>query len=374
MSIKINHTLFTPETGIKEYFFAGSSVPQKDFAAEAEELIAAYEKACIDCGTSAENEVLLRFHLSDVTNQQHILEKIIADRKSFISIIGQPPAGKSRIALEAWHWKNIAGKTLCKDFLTVDMKNYTPCWFRCNTLDSTSSYDQTAEEFEALKSFLACRNANVADHTVRTWLYCRDVDNNYAGLVQARNHFFAENNLTSDTHFIASTGIEGQSATPKRLVKMDSINYPGLQNGQMLYLSAPEMLSPTAIYGVSFERGTQLLFGDRSHIFISGTASIDHEGKVLHLYDVVRQTHRMLDNILALLEKANASEKDIKLATLYLRDPADAKAVQQVIFERFGSGIPLVTVKAPVCRPEWLVEMECIAINSHGDKRFRNFC
>ena len=374
MNVNIINAAFTPKNGIKEYFFAGYSVPQKDFAAEAGELIAAYDKKCLECGTDIANEVFLRFHLSDVTNQQHILEKIIADRNSFISIVGQPPAGKSRIVLEAWHWQNIAGKTLGNGSLTVDMANYHPCWFRCNTLASTGSYDQTAEEFDALKSFLASRNANVADHTVRTWLYCRDVDNNYAGLVQARNHFFAENNLTTDTHFIASTGIEGQSANPKRLVKMDSINYPGLQNGQMFYLSAPEMLSPTAIYGVSFERGTQLLFGDRSHIFISGTASIDHEGKVLHLYDVVRQTQRMLDNILALLEKAHASEKDIKLATLYLRDPADAKAVQQVISERFGSGLPLVTVKAPVCRPEWLVEMECIAVNSHGDKRFSDFC
>ena len=373
MSVKIACARFTPETGIKEYFFAGSSAPDKDFAAEAEKLIAAYEKSCADCGTSEKNEVFLRFHLSDITNQQHILEKLLADRNSFISIVGQPPAGKSRIALEAWHWQNISGKLRNDNTLTVNMENYQPCWFSCDTLSSSGSYDQTAEEFDSLKSFLASRNANVADHTVRTWLYCRDVDNNYAGLVQARNHFFAANGLTGDTHFIASTGIEGQSLYSKRLVKMDSINYPGLQPGQMFYLCAPDMLSPTAIYGVSFERGTQLLFGDRSHIFISGTASIDHKGKVLHLYDVVKQTHRMLDNILALLEKAHATEKNIKLATLYLRDIADAQAVQQVIFERFGDSLPLVTVKAPVCRPEWLVEMECIAVNDYGDGRFKSF-
>ena len=81
----------------------------------------------------------------------------------------------------------------------------------------------------------------------------------------------------------------------------------------------------------------------------------------------------MLDNILALLEKAHATEKNIKLATLYLRDIADAQAVQQVIFERFGDSLPLVTVKAPVCRPEWLVEMECIAVNDYGDGRFKSF-
>ena len=113
--------------------------------------------------------------------------------------------------------------------------------------------------------YLETHNANVAEHTVRTWLYNRDVDNNYAGLVQARNKYFAEIGLTKDTHFIASTGIEGQLDNVKRLVKMDSISYPTLQSGQMQYLYALENLSPTAIYGVSFERGTRLILGDRSH-------------------------------------------------------------------------------------------------------------
>ena len=155
---------------------------------------------------------------------------------------------------------------------------------------------------------------------------------------------------------------------------MDSINYPGIADGQQQYLAATNMLSPTALYGVSFERATRLIFGDRSHYFVSGTASIDHQGQVLFLNDVAKQTVRMLDNIEALLKEGDASLDDIKICTLYLRDLADAQIVQKIIFERLGRTLPLVTLKAPVCRPTWLVEMECIAVNANGKDKFADFC
>jgi enamine deaminase RidA (YjgF/YER057c/UK114 family) len=82
----------------------------------------------------------------------------------------------------------------------------------------------------------------------------------------------------------------------------------------------------------------------------------------------------MLDNVEALLKEGGASLDDIKLCTLYLRDVADASAVQKIIFDRLQRTLPLVTLKAPVCRPTWLVEMECIAVNSNGCKKFKNFC
>ena len=86
--------------------------------------------------------------------------------------------------------------------------------------------------------------------------------------------------------------------------------------------------------------------------------------------DVANQTRRMLDNIEALLTEGEASLSDIKIGTLYLRDPADADMVRNIIFERIGKTLPLVTVKAPVCRPTWLVEMECIAVNAKGSSQY----
>ena len=47
---------------------------------------------------------------------------------------------------------------------------------------------------------------------------------------------------------------------------------------------------------------------------------------------------------------------------VYLRDPADYAVVREMYEERFPD-IPRVIVLAPVCRPGWLIEMECMAMH-----------
>lgn len=354
--MRISHSEFSSPAGIGEHFFSGISVPARDFVAELDALWRDYEAAMAEYGCDEDSEMLLRFHLSDVTNQASLLHELTAGRKSFVSVIGQPPVA-GRVALEAWHWN---GRP----------KRYAAHWFQCGECAAAGSLAQTEAEFAALEAFLASMGGSVADNTVRTWLYCRDVDNNYAGLVTGRNEFFAAHGLTAETHFIASTGIGGQNAIPGRLVKMESLNFFGLRPGQLTYLNAPEMLSPTTLYGVSFERGARLAFGDRAYCFISGTASIDRNGHVVHPGDVAAQTERMLDNVAALLAAGNSGLSDVRWATLYLRDLADAPGVLPLVRARIGANTPLIAVLAPVCRPAWLVEMECVALSSRGDPAF----
>ena len=367
------HAEFFAENGITEHFFAGEASPAGSFKEEAEALLAEYISSAARHGCSLESEMLLRFHLSDITNQAPFLKELLNGKSSFISIVGQPPANGGRIALEAWHWCGSKLKQLHDGALECVTKNYRILWFQMPDPAVAGSAEQTSGEFEALKRMLAFHQGTVEANTVRTWLYCRDVDNNYRGLVAARNEFFAANGLSSSTHFIASTGIEGQMARPSRLVQMDSVNWMNLRRGQQIYLSAPAMLSPTALYGVSFERGTRLVLGDRSHYFISGTASIDAEGQVVHPFNVEKQTERLVENVSALLESSGGTLGDLKWATVYLRDPADASRVLHILEKRLVPDLPLVAVRAPVCRPAWLVEMECVAVNAKGDSAFAPF-
>ena len=352
----IRHAGFATPEGIAEHFFSGHANPGADFASELAELWTEYQAALAANGCADAEVMLLRFHLSDISNQMPILRGFLPEPRGFVSVVGQPPVS-GRVALEAWHWSRKPA-------------DFTALWHRCDAWRAADSREQTEAEFAALEEFLRSRGGRVADHTVRTWLYCRDVDNNYAGLVAGRNRFFAAHGLTPDTHFIASTGIGGRMAEPGRLVKLDSLNFFGLHPGQLTYLNAPEMLSPTTLYGVSFERGTRLAFGDRAYCFISGTASIDKAGRVVHPNDVSAQTERMLDNVAALLAAGKAELADVRWATLYLRDPADLPQVRSRIRARLGDDVPLAAVHAPVCRPAWLVEMECVAVNDRGDRRF----
>ena len=342
-------------SGIEEHFFSVSASVHETFAEDVKELLATYQELAGQYNCGEEDEFLLRFHLSDPANQEKTLREFLGERVSFISIVGQAPLN-SRIALESWCWKKWR-----------TMKNYTPYWFRTDTVKK-GSYDQTAAEFAELDSFVESKGLTVELNTIRTWLYCKDVDNNYADLVTARNDYFATRGMTAQTHFITSTGIEGQCGDPHRVVRMDSLTVSNLKREQIQFLYALENLSPTAIYGVSFERGTRLIWGDRSHCLISGTASIDKAGIVLHVGDVRLQTRRMMENIRALLAEGNAEISDIKWGTLYLRDMVDAPIVlEELARAGIPADMPLVTLKAPVCRPTWLVEMECVAVKKENN-------
>ena len=48
---------------------------------------------------------------------------------------------------------------------------------------------------------------------------------------------------------------------------------------------------------------------------------------------------------------------------VYLRDPSDYAVVSRLFAQRFPA-TPHVILWAPVCRPGWLIEMECIAVKA----------
>ena len=199
-----------------------------------------------------------------------------------------------------------------------------------------------------------------------------DVDLNYGGVVRARNQFFFTQGLTSKTHFISSTGIGGRQADPNVLSQMDNYAVQGIDKEHVEFLYAPTHLNRTSEYGVSFERGTMVDYGDRRQVFISGTASINNKGEVVYPKDIRRQTQRMWENVEALLSEADCSFEDVGMMVVYLRDTADYSVVSKLFSERF-QGRPYVIVHAPVCRPGWLIEMECMAVRKTHSPQYKAF-
>ena len=185
--------------------------------------------------------------------------------------------------------------------------------------------------------------------------YVRDIDSNYAGLVKARNDVFAEEGLSHDTHYIASTGIGGATEGRNAVVAIDFLTRPDIRESDKTYLKALSHLSPTHDYGVAFERGVRLSDGQ---IFISGTASIDSRGRVLHEGDVVAQADRLLENISELLREGGSRLDRVPYFVIYLRDISDYPVIDAYMQERFPA-VPRILLEARVCRPSWLIEMEC---------------
>lgn len=234
------------------------------------------------------------------------------------------------------------------------------------------SLSMTVAYLERLSEMLAQRGASLKDNCLRTWFFVRDIDNNYKGVVLGRNSVFAREGLTSDTHFIASTGIEGQAAEPSRLVAFNAFADTRIATRQIKYLYGKTHLNPTYEYGVAFERATAVDYADRRHVFISGTASIDNKGRIVAQGDIEAQTLRMLENIEVLLKEGDCGWEDVAHMTVYLRDIADFNLVCHMMEERFPD-IPKVIVLAPVCRPGWLIETECMAIRKADNPGYEPF-
>jgi enamine deaminase RidA (YjgF/YER057c/UK114 family) len=320
--------------------------------------------------------VFKRFFVSDYSNQAEIQERIAACRYSCaVSVVQQTPLNGSKVILWATLLDGINTKKI-QEGNNLHLLHNGYSHFFSTQLHSENpqknSFDQTTGIFQDYLETLKEQNFELDVNCIRTWIYVRDIDNNYAGMVQARNRVFDQHNLTKDTHFIASTGIEGRYADPSALVLMDAYAIGGICQEQIKFLKALSHLNPTHEYGVAFERGTSVDYGDRRHIFISGTASIDNGGKIVHPGDINGQIKRTFENISALLADADACLDDLTHMIVYLRDIADYAVTEEYISCHYPE-IPCVIVQAPVCRPGWLIEIEGIAIKAASNPQFRNY-
>jgi len=135
-------------------------------------------------------------------------------------------------------------------------------------------------------------------------------------------------------------------------------------------ISAPAVLNEAFTYAKpsSFSRGLRLDLGEVTILLISGTASIDEEGRSIHVGDFRAQCQRTFLNIQQLLESEGASWKDVVRTSCYLRDIERDYAAfneERTAFyqEQELDPLPASTgIQAILCRPELLVEIEAIAM------------
>jgi len=133
-------------------------------------------------------------------------------------------------------------------------------------------------------------------------------------------------------------------------------------------ITAESVLNEATCYGSAFARGLKLELGNYKLLIISGTASVDDEGRTVHKGDFRAQCWRTYRNITNLLEAEGSSWKDIVKTTCYLRDIErdyeEFNDVRNAFFE-WNELDPLpasVGIQARLCREDLLVEIEAVAI------------
>ena len=364
---------YEPTAGVAEYHaIFRITNPRLTYAEQVDSIQSAYELLVKEEIPGAV-AVLKRYFLSDAANQSHqLLATQIENSDCALSIVEQPPLDGTKIALWVYLQTGVQTRTLPHGDYEVSHGGYRHIWSASNFNKASKSEYQTRLLLNDYVMRLAGQGCSLADNCIRTWFFVQNVDVNYAGVVKARNEVFLTQNLTEKTHFIASTGIAGRHADHEVLVQMDAYAIDGVQPEQIHYLYAPTHLNPTYEYGVSFERGTYVDYGDRRQVFISGTASINNRGEIMYPGDIRKQTLRMWENVETLLAEAECTFEHVGHLIVYLRDIADYTVVQEMFEVRFPH-IPKVYLQAPVCRPGWLVEMECMAVKPIQNEEFKAY-
>ena len=118
----------------------------------------------------------------------------------------------------------------------------------------------------------------------------------------------------------------------------------------------------------SFSRGMRIDLDGLVILLISGTASINEHGQIVHIGDFRAQMQRTLSNITLLLEAEGATWHDIVRTTCYLRDIERDYAAfneERTVFYKAHQLDPLPAstgIQAILCFPELLIEIEAIAM------------
>ena len=362
-AVEVRISSFAGKGGVTEYHLLFTVTDRTlPFSGQLQNIQRVYAAIVRDVLPDDAIAVFRRYFLSDAANQADwVMAQECEKAYCPLSIVEQAPLNGSKIALWTWFQTGITVETASNGMLKARYNRYTQYWTGGSCNKASNSEFQTRLLLNDYVMQLAEQGCKLATDCIRIWFFVQNVDVNYAGVVKARKEVFITQDLTEKTHYIASTGIEGRHADPSVLVQLDTYAVKGLHPGQIQFLYAPTHLNPTYEYGVTFERGTAVTYGDRKQIFISGTASIDNKGEIVYPGEILKQTERMLENIDTLLQEAGAGLQDIMQAIVYLRDPADYGVVKSYIENRYPS-FPHLIVHAPVCRPGWLIETECMAV------------
>jgi 2-iminobutanoate/2-iminopropanoate deaminase len=98
-------------------------------------------------------------------------------------------------------------------------------------------------------------------------------------------------------------------------------------------------------------------------VYTSGQIALDPVTGELVGEDVQAQTHRVLQNLQAVLDSAGTSLKSVIKTTVFLTHMSDFQAMNAIYANYFGSSVPArSTVAAAELPRKALVEIECVAL------------
>jgi enamine deaminase RidA (YjgF/YER057c/UK114 family) len=215
---------------------------------------------------------------------------------------------------------------------------------------------QAWQTFEAIEDALAHANMDWS-HVVRTWLFIDRILEWYGEFNAARTAFYKDRGVF-ERLLPASTGIGGSNPRGAAVLAAALAIKPRAADVTAEAVESP-LQCPATRYASSFSRAVEVCMPDCRRLFVSGTASIDRDGRTIHVGDAYSQIAWTFDVVQALLESRGMHWADVTRATAYLRFAADALTLRRFLDARPDlSHLPLVVANNVICRRDLLFELE----------------
>lgn len=238
------------------------------------------------------------------------------------------------------------------------------------TAEHLNRKSQSEAMFRQAERILRNEGAIYQD-VIRTWIYISDILEWYNDFNAVRNHCYSDYGLLGNDdstkqaeqiYLPASTGIEGKnpSAFPATM-DVFAIHRSPSSTVKIRPMYGAKQRSPFR-YGSAFSRAIVIEEPDNKLILVSGTASIDENGKSVFLDDPAAQIRNSLNVVSELISSEGATLLDICEATVFIKHKKDFPTFHEIIGQMGIPNIPSVNVVADVCRNELLFELDAAFI------------
>lgn len=171
-----------------------------------------------------------------------------------------------------------------------------------------------------------------------------------------RTSFFLQHKIF-DELIPASTGIGGKNRNGSKIcLELNAIK-PGRNDFIIEKVRSPLQCSAEN-YGSSFSRAVSYSDSEYSNLTISDTASIDQEGKTMHVNDFRNQVELSFKIIEAILESQNYDFRHIIRAYAYCSDISYVKMFYEYVETHFSDKFAFICTGNKICRNGLLFEVE----------------
>jgi enamine deaminase RidA (YjgF/YER057c/UK114 family) len=241
----------------------------------------------------------------------------------------------------------------------------------CSTTMSGGAADESGPAGRQAERMFSNASAALKTHgfsyprVLRTWIYLRRILEWYGDFNKVRSALYRRPDFLGEgdgAAFPASTGIQGRMGDEECFMNVLAVEPADRSDVEVIPILKTARQGQASSYRSSFSRAMVLRTGGVRTIYVSGTASIDGSGESVYRGDREGQALQTLLSVAALLEEQGGSLENICTAALYCADRETCAAYFRMTRLLGLPAFPVIAVRADICRPELLIEMEAVAV------------